>query len=126
MDRRIGAHHTGGVHAVQQIENSPLREHRPRFQLRPGNEDEGAFVRARMRQPQTPRGAREALDDDEVDVEGAGAVGHARIAPTPVGGLDGVGALEQRERLQYGVGRDDDVEEVVLTDDTDRLREVHG
>ena len=85
------------------------------------DEDEGTFGEARVGNLQMCFVQYQVAEEEEVEIEGAGAVRDARGAVPPEVYLDGEQALEQRARCEACFERDDGVEEAGLRGEADGL-----
>ncbi len=89
-----------------------------------GNEDEAAIGEARVGNDEFGSADDARSVEEDVDIDGARAHGHAATAAERP--LDLLQAAEKLERHQGGFGRDGAVQEGALIDAADRLGEVDG
>ena len=93
-------------------EPGPVGEHRVRKEFEEREQDEGSFVHPGMRNGERSVGDGQAVDEEDVDVDGARAP--ADLAGAAELGFDTVTCGEEIVRLEIGADLDDDVQEVVL------------
>jgi hypothetical protein len=86
-----------------------------------GDEDEGALSESGMRDFETGFAEDEIAIEEDVEVEGAGAVAKAGCAVAAEFALDGEEIFEEGARGEVGFEGDDGVEEAGLVGETDGL-----
>ncbi len=113
-----------GERVQRRGEGGPIRQGQPGSELQQRREDEAAARHLAVRQPQALVLDLDLSQDQEVDVERAGAVtGAAGLASAL--GLDLLAEVEQPQRLERGADTDRRVEEVGLVEElADRLGDV--
>ena len=79
-----------------------------------GDEDEGALGEAGMRDFEIELRKDEVVVEEEIKVEGAGAVGEGGGAVTAEAALDGEKSVKERARCEIGFKGNDGVEEAGL------------
>jgi hypothetical protein len=87
--------------------------------LREGDEDEGALVKARMRDFQGGLIQNQVTIKDDIEIEGTGAVGDGGRTVAAEVMLDFEQVAEEFERRERGFERDDGIEEARLTGEAD-------
>src|SRR5262249_6816552 len=116
-----------GAKGVESVGQSPaVRQRQLGVELEQRSEDEAAARHLGMRQDETLGREREIAEQEQVDVERAGAVARG-VERATTGSLDLLTEVEQRFGLQLGADADRGVEEVGLVEDlADRLGLISG
>lgn len=96
------------------------------LEFQEGLEHEGALQDSRVRQRQTRQLEGQVAVEEYVYVEGPGPLAALPGAVAAEAGLYGLGQPEELERLEPGLGRHGQVEEVRLVEYVERARAVDG